>query len=272
MHNIVVLASALLLSTAGCEYTPNGTTPAGQNPPAPATAATNLPTAKISAVVVGMENSAFAGSCPGAKFDSDRMFKLISQYSKDVVLLQDKAATRAAIVSALTKGVQNSADGLFVFYYSGHGGSDPFPTTGIEETDGRDEYLCPYDTYLIDNDIWKIISKSKGRVFIIADCCHSQTCFRAPKMTLKYAIPLTATWTESGAINMQCWSGCPDDTYSYGSPKGGELTNTLLKYFSPTLTYDELWTKIEADNNLKQFEHVQRTLIGKNFGSLTIFN
>ena len=270
MHNFLTIASALLLSAAGCDYTninsPTSTTNSTGN-----AASTNQTAVKVSAVVVGMENSRFAGSCPGAKYDSDRMFKLISQYTSDIVLLQDASATRAAIINAMKKGVANAADGLFVFYYSGHGGSDPFPNTGIEETDGCDEYLCPYDTYLIDNDIWKIISASKGRVFIIFDCCHSQTCFRAPSMTLKHAIPLTATWTESGAINLQCWSGCPDDTYSYGSSTGGKFTNTFLGYFSDSLTYDALWSKIEADKSLKQFEQVQRTIIGKPFGSQKIF-
>lgn len=265
MHNLLVIASALLLSAAGCDYTnnPTNTTDTGS--------VSNQPTAKVSAVVVGMESSRFAGSCPGAKYDSDRMFKLISQYTSDVVLLQDAAATRTAIVNAMKRGVNKAADGLFVFYYSGHGGSQPFPNTGIEETDGCDEYICPYDTYLIDNDIWKIISASKGRVFIIFDCCHSQTCFRAPSLTLKYAIPLSATKTESGAINLQCWSGCPDDTFSYGSISGGKFTNTFLNYFSDSISYDDLWTKIEADKTLKRFEEVQRTIIGQPFGSQKIF-
>ena len=121
MHNILVIASALLLSAAGCDYTnnPTNTTDTGS--------VSNQPTAKVSAVVVGMESSRFAGSCPGAKYDSDRMFKLISQYTSDVVLLQDADATRTAIVNAMKRGVNKAADGLFVFYYSGHGGSQPFP-------------------------------------------------------------------------------------------------------------------------------------------------
>ena len=270
MKHLLILASALLFSFSGCNYPADTDGCSGGCTPIPVS--TNQPVANVCAVVVGMENSRFAGSCPGAKYDSDRMYKLLSQYTKSIVLLQDSAATRAAIVSAMKKGIESSADGLFVFYYSGHGGSEPFPDTGIEETDGSDEYLCPYDTYLRDNEIWSIISKSKGRVFIIGDCCHSRTCFRAPQMTLRYAIPLAATWTESGAISMQCWSGCPDNTYSYGSADGGKFTNTLLKYFKDGMTYDALWQKIEADRDLRRFEEVQRTLIGKTFGSTPIFN
>ena len=265
MNNIAILASALLLSAGGCDLTVNNN---GNSEPA----STNTTATTTCAVVVGMENSKFAGSCPGAKYDSDRMYKLIAQYTDDIVLLQDSAATKTAIVNAMKKGVEKSGNGLFIFYYSGHGGSDPFPDTGIEETDGRDEYLCPYDTYLRDNEIWSIISKSKGRVFIMGDCCHSRTCFRAPKLTLKTAIPLAATWTESGAISMQCWSGCPDDTFSYGSSTGGKFTNAFLKYYKSGITYDALWSQIEADKELRKFEEVQRTLMGKTFGTRPIFN
>lgn len=266
MNNIALLVAALLLSAGGCDFTSNNNGN-GQTD----STKTNQTDSTVCAVVVGMENSRFAGSCPGAKYDSDRMYKLISQQVSDVVLLQDATATKSAIVNAMKKGIEKSGTGLFIFYYSGHGGSSPFPDTGIEETDGSDEFLCPYDTYLRDNEIWSIISKSKGRVFIMGDCCHSRTCFRAPKMTLKDAIPLTATWTESGAISMQCWSGCPDDTYSYGSSTGGKFTNTFLKYYKDGITYDSLWKQIEADKELRKFEEVQRTLMGKNFGSNAIF-
>ena len=264
MNNIAILASALLLSAGGCDFTVN-------NNGTPEPASTNSSASATCAVVVGMENSKFAGSCPGAKYDSDRMYKVIAQYTEDIVLLQDSAATKSAIVNAMKKGVEKSGNGLFILYYSGHGGSDPFPDTGIEETDGRDEYLCPYDIYLRDNEIWNVISKSKGRVFIIADCCHSRTCFRAPRFTLKATPSLRATHTETGAISMQCWSGCPDDTFSYGSTTGGKFTNAFLKYYKSGVTYDTLWSQIEADKELRKFEEVQRTLIGKSFGSTPIF-
>ena len=43
---------------------------------------------------------------------------------------------------------------------------------------------------------------------------------------------LSASYNVSGPINMICWSGCPDNTYSYGSSSGGQFTNTLRKYFN----------------------------------------
>lgn len=231
----------------------------------------NIKTTTTYAVVIGMENSRFAGACPGAKLDSDRMYSLISKYAQDTVLLQDDKATMATVRSAIETAVAKSENGLFILYYSGHGGSDPFPDTGIEESDGKDEYLCLYDNYFRDNEVWNLISKCKGRVFLLFDCCHSRTMFRDTNITFLKAIPLSASWHEGGVLPMQCWSGCPDDTYSYGSSTGGQFTNTLLKYYKESITYDELWKKIERDTNLKRYEAVQRTIMGADFSDAPMF-
>lgn len=228
-------------------------------------------TSSTYAVVIGMEYSKFAGSCPGAKLDSNRMYSLLSKYTQNCVLLQDEKATRSNVRSAIENGISKSENGLFILYYSGHGGSDPFPDTGIEEKDGKDEYLCLYDVYMRDNEIWSLISKSKGRVVLLADCCHSRTVWKSPKFTLANAIPLGASYNEEGPISMQCWSGCPDNTYSYGSETGGQFTNALLRHFNASMTYDELWNKIEQDSTLKRYEIVQRTLMGADFRNVKVF-
>ena len=223
------------------------------------------------AVVIGMENSRFAGACPGAKLDSNRMYSLISKYAQGITLIQDANATHAKVKSAIENAIAKSENGLFVLYYSGHGGSDPFPDTGIEERDGRDEYLCLYDNYMRDNEIWSMISKCKGRCLILVDACHSRSMFRNANITLLGGVPLRATHNENGFISMQCWSGCPDDTYSYGSATGGQFTNTLLKYFNTSLTYNDLWTLIENDKTLKTYEMVQRTIMGNDFSNMLMF-
>lgn len=268
MHNpIIPLIATITLAMCGCIHTDTDT----ENH---SNAEVDLPTVKTAttcAVVIGMENSRFAGACPGAKFDSDRMYALISKYAQRTVLLQDAKATRANVRSAIEKGIAESGSGLFILYYSGHGGSDPFPDTGIEEVDGSDEYLCLYDTYMRDNEIWSLISKSKGRLWLINDCCHSCTLFRGLPLSLKAVMPLTATHEEDGVISMQCWSGCPDDTYSYGSATGGQFTNAFLRYFKDPMTYDGLWEKIESDKTLQIYERVQRTVMGRRFGATPVF-
>jgi len=122
--------------------------------------------------------------------------------------------------------------------------SDPF------ETDGRDEYICCYDEGVLDNDIWNIVSSAKGRVFLIFDCCHSQTMFRSPGIRLTGAAK--SGLKARSSVGMLCWSGCQDNSYSYGSSSGGEFTIALRKYAADTLTYDEVWKKISSDERLSK--------------------
>lgn len=222
----------------------------------------------VSAVIVGLSQSQYAGECPGADYDARRMRSLLSAYAGRVIYLENAAATHKAVSEAFREAVKSE---LCIIYYSGHGGSSRFVDTGSEEVDGKDEYLCLYDRYMRDNEIWSIVSQSKGRVFLMFDCCHSKTMFRSPAITFSCALPFSATSHESGDVNLMVWSGCPDDTYSYGSESGGEFTNALLRHFAPTKTYDCLWNEIESDTALRKFEAVQRTIIGSGFTAKPVF-
>lgn len=274
-------ASALLIgckATGGQGGTPETVTPSADAP-------TN-----VYAVVIGMENSQFAGACPGAKLDSDNMASLLKDYAGHVTLFQSEKATYKAVSAAMKEAVAKSD--LFILFYSGHGGSEAFYDTGDEEIDGCDEFLCLNDTYMRDNDIWKIIKDAKCRVMLVFDCCHSATMYRAPNangivtpkndtkrmkfrrngFTMRRFIPLASASRRDGStLCMECWSGCPDNTFSYGSSTGGMFTNCLLKHFSPRYTYDNLWGLIKADKNLKSYEDVQRTTIGTGFVGKEIF-
>ena len=223
------------------------------------------------AVVVGMENSAFVGQCPGAGLDASRMKDLLSSYCTNVAYFRDSNATKVAVTSALKSAIARAGDGLVIFYYSGHGGSEPFPDTGIEEEDGSDEFLCLWDTWLRDNEIWDIIKKSKGRFFMISDSCHSQTQFRSPIFKLKMPLKWDNTIAENTCFSLLVWSGCPDETYSYGSTTGGQFTNALLRHFKGSKTYEELWKEIKGDYILQSFEDPQSTAIGNGFVNKRIF-
>lgn len=219
------------------------------------------------AVVIGMENS-FAGNCPGANLDAKRMNDLLSKYTTNVTYLTNEKATHDRVASAMKAAVSHD---LCIIYYSGHGGSQAFSDTGAEETDGRDEFLCVYDRMFRDNEIWSIISKSKGRVFLLFDCCHSATMFRVPGITFAKARKVMSARKDGEGFSMLCWSGCPDDAYSYGSKTGGEFTNCLLAKFAANKTYEYLWNEISADKNLKLSEEVQKTEIGTGFIGKPVF-
>ena len=100
-----------LTALAGCKFDNNG---ANEDAAADASAKTS----STYAVVIGMENSKFAGACPGAKLDSDRMYALLSKCTAKSVLLQDKDATRYNVKKAIEKGIADAGGGLFILYYS----------------------------------------------------------------------------------------------------------------------------------------------------------
>ncbi len=223
------------------------------------------------AVVVGMENSRFAGACPGAGYDADRMFKLLSEYTPNIVLFRDSNAVKANVVAALKEAVAKANDGLVIFFYSGHGGSEPFPDTGIDEVDGKDEFLCLWDTYLKDNEIWDIINKSRGRIMVIVDACHSQSIMRNSGFRLKVPLSWDHEMSSDCMFSLLCWSGCPDNAYSYGSASGGQLTNALLRHYNHQETYQDLWNKIKNDKTLRSYENPQSTNLGKGFINKLVF-
>ena len=222
-------------------------------------------------VVVGMENSKFAGSCPGAGYDADRMYKLLSQYTSNIVLFRDSNATKANVANALKSAITQANDGLVIFYYSGHGGSEPFPDTGIEETDGHDEFLCLWDTYMRDNEIWNLINKSRGRFFMLTDSCHSETQFRNPVFRITPILSFDHELREDRTFSLLCWSGCPDKDYSYGASTGGQFTNALLRHFYKNLSYEQLWALIKNDKTLRAYENPQSTVLGNGFTAKPIF-
>lgn len=255
LRNIVSVLVGFL--TTGCASVYNGDATIAKSP-------------STYAVVVGMETSQFAGKCAGAGIDAQRMKSLIGKYTDNIVYLRDGNATKNNVVSAIRNSIEKSS--LFILYYSGHGGQEAFPDTGSDETDGKDEFLCLYDTYLRDNEIWDMIKDAKCRVFLVFDACHSETMFRGVSpFFLRRCVPLAETHNSDLGIDLLVWSGCPEETYSYGSATGGMMTNAILKYFDPGKTYDSLWKQIESDKSLRAAEIVQRTISGNGFTDAQMF-
>lgn len=224
-------------------------------------------TGKAHVVIAGVENG-YAGKCSGALADVKNMKDLLCPYASKMVVMTDSEATKGAVAAALKEGVK---DDFLIFYYSGHGGFVG-GSNDKTEADGCDEYLCCWDRGLLDNEIWAIVSKSKGRVLLIFDCCHSGTMFRVPmKVSPAAGAALRAVNHAEGGVNMICWSGAPDDSYSYGSSSGGYMTNALRRHFDKSLTYDELWNRMEGDSKLADRQAIQSTKMGEDFGGRRVF-
>jgi len=95
-----------------------------------------------------------------------------------VATLYDQDATRQNVLDALAKLVRSGKSGdSLVFTFSGHGSW--IPDTNGDESDQRDEMLCPHDIgknkYLLDDDLAEVFGKKADgvRLYFISDSCHS---------------------------------------------------------------------------------------------------
>jgi metacaspase-1 len=130
---------------------------------------------------------------------------------RDIATLLDGAATQKAIKNGIKKLVRDAKKGdVIVLHYSGHGSNVPDDAKNRDESDGRDEILCPTDLNWDDplRDDWlrtTFDGLAAGVSFtIIMDCCHSGTNTRAilpPDVKVKQRY-LPSPWglaaTESG--------------------------------------------------------------------------
>jgi hypothetical protein len=99
-----------------------------------------------------------------------------------VKLLVDENATKSNIESAIKDWLapKETAESVLLFFFSGHGGTGP-DVAPYDETDGEDEYICPYDTatgdydsIILDDtlDTW-LDSLDSNHISVFLDSCHS---------------------------------------------------------------------------------------------------
>ena len=272
---IVVVAAAVMAGCSSCVKTGSGNVQQGQ-----ALGETRF-------LCVGMESSKRFGSCPGCELDAKRLTSLMkTKYGYSGDLLISEKATKSAVVSKLKEGISRTPeDGLFLFFYSGHGGQEALGGQEPDGADSKDEYLCLYDTYMLDDEIWSIVSQCKGRVFLYFDACHSATMYRSVSCELKNPekkskkaeamaandlikssgftfrpekfVQASALTSEGGrpAPKILCWSGCKESEYSYGGNDGGALTKAVVNNWKKGISYGTLWTA--ASRAVKKAEPTQ---------------
>ena len=237
---LCLLCSVLLLASAGCVTQPD-----------------------TGIVIVGMGISGKYGKCPGADVDAMTMDRILSNYGKPTVLVNQQA-TKAAVVNALKEAAKKD---LMIFFYSGHGGQERVGDLS-GELDLKNEHLCLYNTYMLDNEIWEIVKSAKGRVVLIFDCCHSETMFRDPGVDLSDISEMVEKERSANNVRMLCWSGCPDNNYSYGDNNGGILTNAIRDAWKKSSSYKNVWGR--ASKTAKS-QNPRKTVIGKSFESEKVF-
>lgn len=102
----------------------------------------------------------------------------------DTTCLTDADATKAAIVSEMQAVVDRAGHGdTVVVTYSGHG--TWVPDADGDESDGRDEAICPAGVMddgevITDDELYMVFSSAApgARVVFVSDSCHSGTVAR----------------------------------------------------------------------------------------------
>jgi metacaspase-1 len=102
----------------------------------------------------------------------------------DITIVTDLAATKKAMQAGIKALIRDSKKGdVALVHYSGHGSH--VPDDNGDESDGRDEILCPADLDWDDplRDDWLRTTldgvKAGVNLTVIMDCCHSGTNTRA---------------------------------------------------------------------------------------------
>ena len=178
------------------------------------------------------------GDCPGTDVDANN-FKLLCEDNKiPYIKLENSQCTINNIIKNWTNCISKiSKDGLFIFFYSGHGGQVYNPN----ETDGCDETLCFWDGQFVDDRVWELLRKmpQEMRCFMVTDCCNSGSNYQLPYVKkVPYNLGSTKESKARGIIpNLLHIGGCNDGEYSYGSNRGGYLTLNLKKNYSKKISY-----------------------------------
>lgn len=208
---------------------------------------------------------------------------LKTQYGFKTTLLLDSQVTSEKVASVLNDMVAKAGEGWHIVWtYSGHGSN--VPDKDGDEPDARDECICLYDRFFIDDEIRAIMSKlnPKTKFTFISDSCHSGTVTRAfmalsnPEMEYAKArfLPpqdnpndavapnsLGRIMNAESSMNEVLISGCLPTEYSYDAYFGGKYNGAMTYHAvkilqkTPRITYTDFYTALRKalpSNNYPQ--------------------
>ena len=134
------------------------------------------------------------GDLAGCVNDARDWGAVLGAQGFEVTALLDAAATRDAMVAQIGDRVAGASAGdIVIITYSGHG--TWVPDRSGDESDGRDEALCPHDIgegkMLLDDDLHALFDQRPAgvRVVLISDSCHSGSVTRGDEADLDPALP-----------------------------------------------------------------------------------
>ena len=191
---------------------------------------------------------------------------LNGMYGFNVKTLFDSQIRYNTVTELMGNYISDSRAGDYIaITFSGHG--THVADQNGDEPNGRDEALCLYDGYLVDDCIRDIMKRlhPEANLTFIADCCHSGTITRSFLSAMnedRYLKPrflppedeYEASRVRSSDINHNLFypeegmneiliSGCLPDEYSYDAYIGGKFQGAM-SYFAtkiirryPSITY-----------------------------------
>lgn len=170
-------------------------------------------------------------------------------------LLLDKAATRKAIMAAVSETVRKPKAGEWaVITYSGHG--TQMADTNGDESDLWDEAIVDVNLDVILDDEFQGLLHGRhrqARILVVCDSCYSGTIHRAAPLFNKQHLPAlrksNARYVPRAVVkpkkrevnvgpqkalpNVVVVSGCADFELSYEGDKYGVLSGAIIQEYGP---------------------------------------
>lgn len=203
----------------------------------------------------------WSGLLRACEFDAQDMKAIAENNNFESKALLTDQATRTSVINHIESASQHLEPGdIFLVTYSGHGGQ--VPDQNGDEEDGLDETWCLYDGQLIDDELHELWAKfkSKVRILVLSDSCHSGTVTRAAismaaspddeapleesKRFMPFPIALRTYRANKSMYDeiadsipevksnvkatVRLISGCQDNQFSYDGAHNGRFTGTLI--------------------------------------------
>jgi hypothetical protein len=231
-------------------------------------------TKKKFAVLVGINYYGTSGELRGCINDVNNLKSiLINRFGylpENVLTLTDNTTDASRIpnrqnilnsFSTLVSKAENEDFTELWFSYSGHG--TYYTDASNDETDGRDELLCPVDYatsgFITDDVVYSSLASkvpASAQLFCLMDCCHSGTILDLPYL---YSTSLSTNNTHQCAAQVISISGCRDDQTSADAYMGSDYEGAMTWSFINALS--------NANFNIKLVDLVQnmRVLLSNGF-------
>ena len=147
------------------------------------------------AVIIGVSDYRQINDLSYADDDARDMYNRLTGSgwkSSQIKLLTNSQATKANIKNAVDWLKANArSDETCLIYFSGHGGNGA-DLAPLDEADGQDEYLCPYDSLpaswsndVRDDELDLWLDPLTNNKVVILDTCFSGGFIKTPTLTVK---------------------------------------------------------------------------------------